>query len=401
MDPSPARPPSPAPPVSPPTRGWTPHDCLLCRALMGFPAHAGMDPRRSSVSVAIGGFPRPRGDGPDHACGSGKCRSVSPPTRGWTRHPRGTGGAVHGFPAHAGWTVECSASRLIACGFPAHAGMDLGAGKPLKSTISPRSSMVHPRVGGETGAEGGKATYGQGPSPRGRGNQSPRMRTCAACGPSPAWAGKPRLWRQGVEHEEVHPRVGGETSGYGVTLWSGSGPSPRGRGNRRQPGQAGRPLGSIPAWAGKPTRRRPSPLRVRVHPRVGGETVATSLFRYDPEGPSPRGRGNRRQARAWRCWSWSIPAWAGKPRTARRRRPTGWVHPRVGGETNWIGMYERIQLGPSPRGRGNPPARPCRPSWPGSIPAWAGKPLRLGHGRSGRGSIPAWAGKPSALRRSG
>ena len=73
--------------VSPPTRGWTMKVAVARSKEVGFPAHAGMDPRR--------GIRRLTG--------------------------------AQGFPAHAGMdpgqTSGCGIIAWIA-GFPAHAGMD-------------------------------------------------------------------------------------------------------------------------------------------------------------------------------------------------------------------------------------------------------------------------------------
>ena len=224
---------------------------------------------------------------------------------------------------------------------------------------------VYPRVGGETRR---RLLWSipvlSGLSPRGRGN---RFRFVSA------WASQPR-W--------VYPRVGGETAPCAPNLtFPGLSPrlllSPRRNHLRRFRG------GSIPAWAGKPTSWCAAPpipawrgnQYQGVYPRVGGETGPD-------DAPWPGG-----------LWSvdGSIPAWAGKPRTARRRGVRLRVYPRVGGETRsacWCGrltirVYPRVgggkprgmdNWGLSPRGRGNrAPARTAT-STAGSIPAWAGKP---------------------------
>ena len=73
-------------------------------ALVGFPAHAGMDPRGPRGSPRWTGLPRARGDGPQQFAVSRGHYQASPRTRGWT--------VVHTW-------------RLLSRkGFPAHAGMD-------------------------------------------------------------------------------------------------------------------------------------------------------------------------------------------------------------------------------------------------------------------------------------
>ena len=111
--------------------------------------------------------------------------------------------------------------------------------------------------------------------------------------------------------------------------------------------------GFIPAWAGKPDLGRLAVANERVHPRVGGETVAAAKSGVPVYGSSPRGRGNRPQA--------------------------------------WDGL---LRLGSSPRGRGNPDDLRNGTGGGGFIPAWAGKPFRCPWTRFRRGFIPAWAGKP-------
>ena len=88
--------------VSPPTRGWTLKVRWEIWILVGFPAHAGMDPPALPAGAFTDGFPRPRGDGPLQVlCPSCNLR-VSPPTRGWTRDLVPAGHHSDGFPAHAG-----------------------------------------------------------------------------------------------------------------------------------------------------------------------------------------------------------------------------------------------------------------------------------------------------------
>ena len=151
--------------VSPPTRGWTLSRRHSRRQSVGFPAHAGMDPRWQPRTRCRYGFPRPRGDGPARGSGAIDPGWVSPPTRGWTPLHQGAVPFVDGFPAHAGmdledlpelagarrfprprgdgpqhrlprldelqvspptrgWTCRRRKSCPLGGGFPAHAGMD-------------------------------------------------------------------------------------------------------------------------------------------------------------------------------------------------------------------------------------------------------------------------------------
>ena len=227
-----------------------------------------------------------------------------------------------------------------------------------------------------------------GPSPRGRGNRQPERMTRRVLGSIPAWAGKPTRPSTFSATAWVHPRVGGETLKQAVILACRQGPSPRGRGNlpARHPRTAA--SRSIPAWAGKPAGcgwPRPMP---RVHPRVGGETLHQLPIRGLSTGPSPRGRGNLAAPGARGAGRGSIPAWAGKPvGAAPCERPSG-VHPRVGGETHMLVTYTMCLRGPSPRGRGNHRLQRLRRRGR-SIPAWAGKPALLL-----RQNLPRWGPSP-------
>ena len=249
--------------------------------------------------------------------------------------------------------------------------------------------------------------------------------------------------------------MGGETLPTESTRRDRHGLSPRGRGNRSRAGFASLRLGSIPAWAGKPS-SRPTHCRLpAVYPRVGGETLTFFFLQCSDQGLSPRGRGNPPGLPEWNdfqrsipAWAGnrintsdpiierrSIPAWAGKPVLGHGLPPFLAVYPRVGGETTVIRSAGFLLPGLSPRGRGNRQVQRFFSCHNGSIPAWAGKPWasrepaalaavypRVGgetvsrpvglhvltglspRGRGNhfiasdtlevQGSIPAWAGKP-------
>ena len=194
-------------------------------------------------------------------------------------------------------------------------------------------------------------------------------------GSIPAWAGKPTHHPTTTLRTAVYPRVGGETVGAVSVAFIALGLSPRGRGNPLSGACRQRRQGSIPAWAGKPAPGTGRRRAHRVYPRVGGETQRAGILRVHIEGLSPRGRGNPSVRTPVRTAPGSIPAWAGKPVTTRPAFSSTRVYPRVGGETLRCCWYLDTNRGLSPRGRGNrsPPGR--RFLRRGSIPAWAGKPF--------------------------
>ena len=193
--------------------------------------------------------------------------------------------------------------------------------------------MVYPRAGGETDELVVRLSKISGLSPRGRGNRSGHDGVGRLAGSIPARAGKPCVRQRHLHPRRVYPRAGGETPVTVSVTREPDGLSPRGRGNRDVRVPVDPDGGSIPARAGKPP-DPPGPCRIAmVYPRAGGETPDHDLRRADFTGLSPRGRGNRIQQLAVLYWRWSIPARAGKP-------PSG-------------DCLADLSLGLSPRGRGN------------------------------------------------
>ena len=233
---------------------------------------------------------------------------------------------------------------------------------------------VHPRVGGETSARKRSIRWRSGPSPRGRGNHIERCDRNFDSRSIPAWAGKPSLPGPPSGCLRVHPRVGGETMRADHTATNLQGPSPRGRGNLGDDPVRRVGTGSIPAWAGKPSTYRVNGSKDTVHPRVGGETSGVIMKALFWTGPSPRGRGNLTREADVVQVERSIPAWAGKPAAVPPVVNAMTVHPRVGGETTAPRLILGWIQGPSPRGRGNLNEPACGLAGQRSIPAWAGKP---------------------------
>ena len=150
--------------------------------------------------------------------------------------------------------------------------------------------------------------------------------------------------------------------------------SPRGRGNLYGIACQIACQGSIPAWAGEPTKVRRENRAAAVYPRVGGGTPSRYRQYDGSRGLSPRGRGNRRRRRRGEVNSRSIPAWAGEPNGLLWKPTQQAVYPRVGGGTWHSRTMNPRCKGLSPRGRGNQHMRILSPPGVGSIPAWAGEP---------------------------
>ena len=162
--------------------------------------------------------------------------------------------------------------------------------------------------------------------------------------------------------------------------------SPRGRGSRTPAPSRRSGSGSIPAWAGEPM---PGPMRgrkSRVYPRVGGGASPARASRRIGAGLSPRGRGSREHQFLGRVTEGSIPAWAGEPPRSNTSVRQSRVYPRVGGGASASSTRGRLATGLSPRGRGSLDDPPRVPPPRGSIPAWAGEPVR-NPGRSHKRSV--------------
>ena len=97
--------------ASPRTRGWTLGSDRVYPPQTGFPAHAGMDPRRPAEHQRSERLPRARGDGPVQGYARPGKQMASPRTRGWTLAGPLRRHGWRGFPAHAGMDPPNSKAR--------------------------------------------------------------------------------------------------------------------------------------------------------------------------------------------------------------------------------------------------------------------------------------------------
>ena len=72
-----------------------------------------------------------------------------------------------------------------------------------------------------------------------------------------------------------------------------------------------------------------------VYPRVGGGASDSVWLALGLDGLSPRGRGSQAQRAAAALPKGSIPAWAGEPMRLLARAIQMRVYPRVGGGARW------------------------------------------------------------------
>ena len=248
------------------------------------------------------------------------------------------------------------------------------AGKPVPGCVFASCYRVHPRVRGEATVPDRKGHTISGPSPRARGSRLAMVGSPGKLGSIPACAGKPTYPAISFALQRVHPRVRGEATWTDVKVWVDWGPSPRARGSQAIARPASPPDGSIPACAGKPSGTTLPCGRSRVHPRVRGEAGDLSGYARCYLGPSPRARGSHEAMEDYLFYRGSIPACAGKPTRRISRDTAGRVHPRVRGEARPTHLYAPPVRGPSPRARGSLVVTKSSPSYRRSIPACAGKP---------------------------
>ena len=256
-------------------------------------------------------------------------------------------------------------------------------------------SAVYPRVCGGTseGRFGGAKPLGL--SPRVRGNPVNRDFAAARQRSIPACAGEPLLGFFVAVLKTVYPRVCGGTRTRADTLLADGGLSPRVRGNRWHYRHHALPCRSIPACAGEPCGIGVCAGDGRVYPRVCGGTFDSTLRSSLELGLSPRVRGNPMTAQMREMENGSIPACAGEPQAAGRTPKRRRVYPRVCGGTPTSGTPSSSGPGLSPRVRGNLPQSATRTYSTRSIPACAGEPGTARYSRAFAGVYPRVCGGTS------
>ena len=143
--------------------------------------------------------------------------------------PAGAPGVAHGVglsPRGRGNHVKCTLHVAGSRSIPAWAGQPASPWTPSEQTT------VYPRVGGATVLATGLNGHTQGLSPRGRGNPVQVVSNLHWIRSIPAWAGQPIWPHQSALELSVYPRVGGATVAIEGLYHFGEGLSPRGRGNR-------------------------------------------------------------------------------------------------------------------------------------------------------------------------
>ena len=373
--------------ASPHTRGWTRGPDHHGSDAAGFPAHAGMDPGAPPRPAARRWLPRTRGDGPGAAWPPARETPASPHTRGWTRRRDETGRAPGGFPAHAGmdprryrpppgsgrlprtrgdgpwiiqeflfarpasphtrgWTRGRAPGAEPERGFPAHAGMDRRRPRRADGTRRlPRTRGDGPRLQGTTTAAATASPHTRGWTPRSilLGDRQVGFPAHAGMDPcSPAAASRRRRL----------PRTRGD--GPCVARLPGGSwrASPHTRGWTRERRLQRRQPAGFPAHAGMDPCARPAPPGSGRLPRTRGDGPAFATPRTFVGSASPHTRGWTRGSRRRAGYAVGFPAHAGMdPGSSRSEFPDRRL-PRTRGDGPRMRLVMRPWQAASPHTRG-------------------------------------------------
>ena len=231
---------------------------------------------------------------------------------------------------------------------------------------------VHPRAGGEHGPASGLGAPSHGSSPRGRGTRRGGGRVRLVCRFIPARAGNTWEKKPTAFNNPVHPRAGGEHERpLDRVAWQ-PGSSPRGRGTQQTLRFAHLGGRFIPARAGNTAPARGGASTATVHPRAGGEHTTLEALNCEVGNSSPRGRGTRLALARLPGVRRFIPARAGNTAPCGPTPSRLTVHPRAGGEHGNRRAAVGACVGSSPRGRGTHIAPAVDRSSTRFIPARAG-----------------------------
>ena len=214
----------------------------------------------------------------------------------------------------------------------------------------------------------------RGRSPRVRGSHQPVLWARSRRGSIPARAGEPMASTGSVRPLKVDPRACGGARSRSSNRPASRGRSPRVRGSLDRAHLRLGIEGSIPARAGEPSRAARRRTLTRVDPRACGGASRASWISIISTGRSPRVRGSLYDPATRESTTGSIPARAGEPPSARTAETMCRVDPRACGGANMPLRGRYLVRGRSPRVRGSRLDRWLEVIVLGSIPARAGEP---------------------------
>ena len=178
-------------------------------------------------------------------------------------------------------------------------------------------SSAHPRSRGENHENVGLDKIVGGSSPLTRGKPGHGCHDRARFGLIPAHAGKTRPFSTLSVGVRAHPRSRGENARVATPPWMKCGSSPLTRGKPTCGSVSIRPVGLIPAHAGKTAWRAARSSLSAAHPRSRGENIVSGAQPRRGPGSSPLTRGKRGLTALTGLSPGLIPAHAGKTATDR------------------------------------------------------------------------------------
>ena len=190
-------------------------------------------------------------------------------------------------------------------------------------------------------------------SPRTRGSRGITPGQIVDYGPIPADAGEPDGRRHGGHDHRAYPRGRGGAGPAWIARGLREGLSPRTRGSRNDRLPVLLQGGPIPADAGEPSGRVPSPPCPGAYPRGRGGASSGKSNPVSAQGLSPRTRGSRAARRAGADAVGPIPADAGEPGGRRWMIPLSGAYPRGRGGATGLAPFPTLEQGLSPRTRGS------------------------------------------------
>ena len=262
------------------------------------------------------------------------------------------------------------------------------AGQPHQDSAGVVILWAYPRSRGATTPAYRAALRVLGLSPLARGNRNDSAGGPAAAGPIPARAGQPQHGQQHLAHLRAYPRSRGATSSHHNAAPAGEGLSPLARGNQPCRGASSGFIGPIPARAGQPARAGRRRTLGRAYPRSRGATAVMGAVPSANWGLSPLARGNLSRPTRRGCAGGPIPARAGQPRTDSPDCVLRRAYPRSRGATKSLPHWQGSTGGLSPLARGNPLVDRALVDTLGPIPARAGQPAIRHPLQSAQGAYP-------------
>ena len=231
--------------VSPRSRGSTREIDDQVTALGGFPALAGIDPSWRSCASSASRFPRARGDRPETEPYAGRDPPVSPRSRGST--------------------LEATMFDTLSLGFPALAGIDLSAAHQVTEL------RRFPRARGDRPSSVPPAVLRQEVSPRSRGSTRRHRLHRPGHRGFPALAGIDPFWAMVNCSPTRFPRARGDRPQTAIISIQSSTVSPRSRGSTFRRIAPARVMTGFPALAGIDLEEHPRPVGEGRFPRARGD----------------------------------------------------------------------------------------------------------------------------------